>query len=833
MPVGGLEGWLAATQQMQRLPLEVLKDTRLGIDVNHYVRQLLTSEDYREPMVAAVGGYPTALASVIEKQMKSLEDMRITPILVFNGLPLAATRKMLYGSGRRNPSSLPGTPASTTRSLPGGSEYGGTTPGGSSQPFLFMDAEAQRFEAACRDAAWTRYESGEPEVAISMWEAGPRKGMWIDPAEITKLVWRVVRHRYIDFIVAPYSSHAQLAYFVNHPKSYIHSVCGPTEMLMYPTTRVIHTIDFATSSFSFYDKQIVMQHLAIGPDQLIDLCLLSGSDILPRCPLLTPRSQQYIPQEMLPPPGHIAAVLKQAMTGIRYLLNCQNEPSIRETGYTESFVKARAAIRFALVMTDEGTCAPLPLVCAAAAPILPSDSTLFQPTKPSNTFTAPDIPSDLDTIFSSRLPEEMYYYLSRGLVSPTILGWVTSGRLEEARPLDDGGKIEYQKFVANVLTRGETAPRNMAVTLLLAHLNPAWRDQHAIYASYYFEEQPNWRENKLQDLRSSGLIARSTKWRIPGAVIDDELRQQNSSNIDFKLCLGATKGAAFADLWAASESNNKILDRKDELIANALLRFLSLRGFLVLPKNTQSPIGEALYKAISSSRLNDKFQEPLYMALELIRAGALHGDLWDREEISGGASMNNPSDNQCMLLFMRSISILPLLSRNKPWSGPLSRELLVFNSFINGLSRTLRLLIEAICVQMLMSGEAKKHRDDFPDVACGLPFQNEGNTGFGILVKVFIDATVAYNDGEPLTADNEQTPEVQAAKESAIGILEDTFITIKAPEDELKRGFRFWDALYTAVKHIGPSSGLGITQELYHVFERTDKWLSPYRPGGV
>lgn len=227
MPVGGLEGtyepnlpslpltplrkgWLAATQQLQRLPLDVLKDTRLGIDVNHYVRQLLTSEDYREPMVAAVGGYPTALASVIEKQMKSLEDMRITPVLVFNGLPMAATRKMLYGAGRRNHSSLPGTPASTTRSLPGGSEYGGAGPAGGSQPFLFTDAEAQRMEAQYRDAAWQRYEAGEPDAAASIWQAGPRKGMWIDPAEITKLVWRVVRHRYIEFIVAPYSSHAQV-----------------------------------------------------------------------------------------------------------------------------------------------------------------------------------------------------------------------------------------------------------------------------------------------------------------------------------------------------------------------------------------------------------------------------------------------------------------------------------------------------------------------------------------------------------------------------------------------------------------------------------------------
>lgn len=77
----------------------------------------------------------------------------------------------------------------------------------------------------------------------------------------------------------------------------------------------------------------------------------------------------------------------------------------------------------------------------------------------------------------------------------------------------------------------------------------------------------------------------------------------------------------------------------------------------------------------------------------------------------------------------------------------------------------------------------------------GLPFQNEVNTGFGILVKVYIDATVAYNDGVQLTDANAQTPEAQAAKESAIGILQDTFVTVKSPEDELKRGFRFWDAV--------------------------------------
>jgi hypothetical protein len=77
----------------------------------------------------------------------------------------------------------------------------------------------------------------------------------------------------------------------------------------------------------------------------------------------------------------------------------------------------------------------------------------------------------------------------------------------------------------------------------------------------------------------------------------------------------------------------------------------------------------------------------------------------------------------------------------------------------------------------------------------GLPFQNEVNTGFGILVKVYIDATVAFNEGVTLTEQNAETEETKAAKENAIGILEDTFVTVKAPADELKRGFRFWDAV--------------------------------------
>lgn len=56
------------------------------------------------------------------------------------------------------------------------------------------------------------------------------------------------------------------------------------------------------------------------------------------------------------------------------------------------------------------------------------------------------------------------------------------------------------------------------------------------------------------------------------------------------------------------------------------------------PNHTHTTLGKALAAGINVSRVNDKFQEPLYLALELARAGVLHGDLWSGRTYSGGPS---------------------------------------------------------------------------------------------------------------------------------------------------------------------------------------------------
>ena len=51
-----------------------------------------------------------------------------------------------------------------------------------------------------------------------------------------------------------------------------------------------------------------------------------------------------------------------------------------------------------------------------------------------------------------------------------------------------------------------------------------------------------------------------------------------------------------------------------------------------------SPLARAMHTALKSSRLNDKFQDPLYLFLELVRAGVMHGHLWSQRAFSGGPS---------------------------------------------------------------------------------------------------------------------------------------------------------------------------------------------------
>lgn len=82
---------------------------------------------------------------------------------------------------------------------------------------------------------------------------------------------------------------------------------------------------------------------------------------------------------------------------------------------------------------------------------------------------------------------------------------------------------------------------------------------------------------------------------------------------------------------------------------------------------------------------------------------------------------------------MRVLSVVPLNFRvcdncvkrancvqPEQWTGPLSRELLVFNSFVKSTTKALRQLLEALNVHILLSGDARRMRDDYLDMCISM-----------------------------------------------------------------------------------------------------------------
>lgn len=177
--------YLAERKLLQTHPLNVLADTRLGIDAHYYLKQLTDNPPSREPLLAATGGLPLALTQRIEADLRTLEKLRIKPVFVFPGLLPAKRWKPPQQHGE--------------------------------------------WEEGCkaRRDAWAKYENGQEEAASKLFEG--RSGL--QPWDLWRMVLRIFRHRNVEFLVAPYVGWAQVRalYLLNsfrgtlltHPEAYL------------------------------------------------------------------------------------------------------------------------------------------------------------------------------------------------------------------------------------------------------------------------------------------------------------------------------------------------------------------------------------------------------------------------------------------------------------------------------------------------------------------------------------------------------------------------------------------------------------------------------------
>ncbi|GAA6002771.1 hypothetical protein JCM10207_007668 [Rhodosporidiobolus poonsookiae] len=777
MGIRGLDTWLAERGLIKECPLSALAGTRLGIDADHYLRKLLS---VHEPA-----------------------DKCDTFTPAIGGAPLTLTAEIELNMHTLQALGI--KPVFV---------FNGVNPL-DRQPPAADDERNWR-----RGQAWEHYEQGR--VPESEAEFGATRS--ILPADVLRIVHRQFKQRATEFVVAPYLAWAQLAYLERHERAYVHSVYGSSELFMFDgLDRVILDINFSRSTITFASKASILDAMGVTVDQFLDLSILAGFEGSPTFPAIDPRDFQL---------ASVVNVIKQRGSGVNAVLAFKDWAPVFQTNYPDAFARARCMIKFSLVLVaHEGRVLPLPLVAPPPAPLGPSSQ------QPPQILTAADVPVDLGEIFSSHFPDEVYYQLFRGLMGPQVVAPLATGHVMEQTPLC-GGTPEYERFI-KALTELPQSPRCVSLALVSNVLHPLW-SKKPISALYYF--QPNSESIIPHSTQSTQAFIESvSKWNVNARHIEDELRRQASSTIDLCLCLGGTSTTSLAQRTMVPKNAERPLDKKDEIVANTLWRFLELRSFLT-SAHQHTPHASALYLAMKNSKVNDKFQEPLFLAMELLRMNVLHSGRIGTRAYSGGPNFNGGTegDKRSMLLVMRVLSIVPLVFTAGPWNGPLSRELIVFNSFIRAASRSMRTLLEAISVNFLLRADAQRSYSDYLGVAFSLPFQSDTNTGMGILFKAYGDTVCHMSGGIDVVlrtakkegdggANQDERETVEQAKDQVLGLLQEAFKNVKSVRAELERGFRFWHLVMLAVRSLRQcSTGPAIAPEVADQFEQADVWLRPF-----
>ncbi|ORX42929.1 hypothetical protein DM01DRAFT_1340918 [Hesseltinella vesiculosa] len=111
---------------------------------------------------------------------------------------------------------------------------------------------------------------------------------------------------------------------------------------------------------------------------------------------------------------------------------------------------------------------------------------------------------------------------------------------------------------------------------------------------------------------------------------------------------------------------------------------------------------------------NESTQEAYLTAFELIRFGVLTASPYSKSYSRSSLEVNLQPH---LTLVSRVLSLLPMSFKATPWSGPLNRDLLVFNSFVKSLNRSYRNLAEMLTLSFFMNDLVEKDRKDYSEIA--------------------------------------------------------------------------------------------------------------------
>jgi hypothetical protein len=467
--------------------------------------------------------------------------------------------------------------------------------------------DSQSVETArAAELGWARYKNNRSDDAVKEFSKAK-----YPIGQLFRYLQEQLIENDIEFLVAPFSAVAQLSYMLKLD-TIIDAIFGSTEHFLFGIDKVITNLnipfDKSTQvTFTFISKSSCEERLKVPPDVLRDAQLLCGTSFSLPFPILERQSTAKAVSI-----SDAIALLNTSQRSVLSLCNLyRDDPDVSRLDYATRYKKTLMTIRHHVILEMDGKVSPLDF---------------------------PNAPGDVHDFVGQNLPEELFFYISRGLIGPEVPTWLTSGEINLQLP----GSVPDNDVYRNLVIDQLHPIRIQALRMLSEPLNYYYKGRIIKTTSWIDRSPPIINLKEEPDLRPR------LQWKVTSVV---------PSSPTLLSCLKALSDKEFVSKSLSKHPQpHPALKTKEEVLANVFWRFLQVRGYVdESHKLTRwGEVLEAVLGKMKDAKHHSGGEDAALLAVELMRLGLLNGN-----EVDG---IPVPASGKCLLFPLLSYhSLLSLI----------------------------------------------------------------------------------------------------------------------------------------------------------------------------
>lgn len=380
----------------------------------------------------------------------------------------------------------------------------------------------------------------------------------------------------VEYIVSPYSALSQLQYMLD--TKVINCIFASTDALLINNAdKIILSMEFESKQFKYLEYSTVLSKLNLSAKQFKDVSMCVGN-------VFQPFSLNIFGP--IPPTEGIFEAYHHFVLNGGSIYNTLLALGI-ESDEMSHYMKGCISIQFMPVLKVNGRVQPVQY--NEKAPFLSRPPTMTSPPPQSSstansTATTTDesekIPEDLYQVIGQRLPDEVFFYQSVGLTTFYLSEMAVHSNAIERLPLDMSVTPLYERLVTGEFGRSIL---EKAMNVMTVPINRYFQFKKLKLTTYF-----NGSHEYEIDQKSSPPVYNQIRPLI--------VRHTTARSFDLTSLLSGMTDDFLTENTVSSGDSNDVhkIHTNFELISTALLRTLTLYGFIDISSFKLTPWGELL-----------------------------------------------------------------------------------------------------------------------------------------------------------------------------------------------------------------------------------------------